>query len=82
VVKSLDTFDFLAIPSLNKALVLNLARCEFIERKENILALGNSGAGKTHIALALGLDLLPFLTQAVSRNSTRNFGHGNKLQIQ
>jgi hypothetical protein len=55
VVKSLDSFDFLAIPSLNKALVLELARCEFIERKENILALGNSGTGKTHIALALGL---------------------------
>src|SRR6266700_7587439 len=41
VVKSLDSFDFLAIPSLNKALVLELARSEFIERKENILALGN-----------------------------------------
>jgi DNA replication protein DnaC len=48
-------FDFLAIPSLNKALVLDLARCEFIECKENILALGNSGTGKTHIGLALGL---------------------------
>jgi hypothetical protein len=35
--------------------VLDLARCEFIERKKNILALGNSGTGKTHIALALGL---------------------------
>jgi DNA replication protein DnaC len=46
VVKSLDTFDFLAIPSLNKSLVLDLARSEFIERKENILALGNSGTGK------------------------------------
>ena len=55
VVKSLDSFDFLALPSLNKALVLKLARGEFIERKENILALGNSGTGKTHIALALGL---------------------------
>src|SRR5882762_7317121 len=55
VVKSLDTFDFLAIPSLNKSLVLDLARCEFIERKENIIALGPSGTGKTHIALALGL---------------------------
>ena len=42
VVKSLDSFDFLAIPSLNKSLVLELARSEFIERKENILALGNS----------------------------------------
>lgn len=42
MVKSLDTFDFLAIPSLNKSRVLDLARCEFIERKENILALGNT----------------------------------------
>jgi DNA replication protein DnaC len=35
--------------------MLDLARCEFIERKENVLALGNSGTGKTHIALVLGL---------------------------
>lgn len=55
VVKTLDSFDFPVIPSLNKALVLELARCEFIERKENVLALGNSGTGKTHIALALGM---------------------------
>ena len=55
VVKSLDSFDFLAIPSLNKALVLELARSEFSDRKENVLALGNSGTGKTHLALALGL---------------------------
>jgi DNA replication protein DnaC len=55
VIKSLDSFEFASIPSLNKALVLELARCEFIERKENVLALGNSGTGKTHLALALGL---------------------------
>jgi DNA replication protein DnaC len=55
VVKSLETFDYLAIPSLNKRLVLELARCEWIERQENVLCLGNSGTGKTHIALALGL---------------------------
>ena len=54
-VKSLDTFDFTAIASLNKMLVLELARCEFILRRENIIALGNSGTGKTHVALALGL---------------------------
>lgn len=54
-VKSLDTFDFTAIPGLNKMLVLELARCEFILRRENIIALGNSGTGKTHVALALGL---------------------------
>jgi DNA replication protein DnaC len=55
VTKSLDTFDFLAMPSLNKKLVLELARCEWIGRRENALALGNSGTGKTHMALALGL---------------------------
>jgi DNA replication protein DnaC len=53
--KSLDTFEFTAIPSLNKMLVLELARCEYILRRENIIALGNSGTGKTHIALSLGL---------------------------
>ena len=55
VVKSLDSFDFKVIPSLNKALVLELARCEYIERRENLIALGNSGTGKTHIAVGLGL---------------------------
>ena len=54
-VKSFDTFDFTAIPSLNKMLVLELARCEFILRRENVIALGNSGTGKSHAALALGL---------------------------
>jgi DNA replication protein DnaC len=54
-VKSLDSFDFKAIPSLNKTLVLELARCEYIARRENVIAVGNSGTGKTHIALGLGL---------------------------
>jgi|TARA_R110002072_G_C7938256_1_gene532252 DNA replication protein DnaC len=54
-IKSLDSFDFKAIPSLNKMQVLDLARCEYIERRENIIALGPSGTGKTHIALGLGL---------------------------
>jgi len=53
--KSLDSFMFPAIPSLNKMLVLELARCEYILRRENIIALGNSGTGKTHIGLSLGL---------------------------
>jgi DNA replication protein DnaC len=55
VSKSLETFAFLAIPSLNKGLVLELARGDDIERRENVLALGHSGTGKTHMALALGL---------------------------
>ncbi len=55
VVKSLDSFDFSAIPKLNKMQVLELARCEWIERRENVIALGPSGTGKTHVALGLGL---------------------------
>ncbi len=49
-VKSLDTFDFTAIPSVNKQLVMELARCEYIQHRENVIAVGNSGAGKTHVA--------------------------------
>ena len=54
-VKSFDTFDFAAIPSLNKPLVLELARCEYVVARDNIIALGNSGTGKTHVCLPLGL---------------------------
>lgn len=54
-IKTLETFDFLAIPSVNKKLIIDLARCEYVDRKENFIALGNSGTGKSHIALALGL---------------------------
>jgi DNA replication protein DnaC len=53
--KSLDSFDFKAIPSLNKMMVLDLARGDYINARENIIAVGNSGTGKTHIALGLGL---------------------------
>ena len=52
VTKSLDTFDFPSLPALNKKLVLELARCEFIDRRENVLARGNSGG--QNIGLALG----------------------------
>ena len=55
VVKSLDSFAFAVIPKLNKMQVLELARCEWIERRENVIALGPSGTGKTHVALGLGL---------------------------
>ena len=53
--KSLDSFDFKTIPSLNKLLTMELARCEYVGKRQNIIALGPSGTGKTHVALGLGL---------------------------
>jgi DNA replication protein DnaC len=56
VVKTLENFDFKAIPSLNKPKVLKLMKGEYIQKKENIILVGNSGVGKTHIATALGYE--------------------------
>jgi DNA replication protein DnaC len=53
VVKTIDTFDFNAQPSINEQLVRGLMRSEYIDKRENILLIGNSGTGKTHLACAL-----------------------------
>jgi len=54
--KTLDTFDFKARPSVNKPLVLELMRGEYINKRENGLLVGNSGTGKTHLATALAME--------------------------
>ncbi|PTY83190.1 ATP-binding protein, partial [Heyndrickxia sporothermodurans] len=56
--KTLDTYDFSLMPSLNRNRFLTLAKGEFVEKKENIIFLGNSGTGKTHLATGLGIAMI------------------------
>jgi DNA replication protein DnaC len=48
-----ESFDFKAIPGLNKMLVLDLARSEYVSRRENVILLGPSGLGKTQVSIAV-----------------------------
>lgn len=56
--KTLDDFDFSYPNKINKALVLELASCRFIEKASNIVFLGPTGVGKTHLATALGKEAI------------------------
>ena len=53
IAKELAEFDFSAVPSLNKAAILDLARGEYIQKRHSIIFLGNPGLGKTHLAVGL-----------------------------
>ncbi|MDP7347484.1 MAG: IS21-like element helper ATPase IstB [Phycisphaeraceae bacterium] len=53
VIKTLDTFDFKVQPSINQQLMRELTTGQYIDRHENVLLVGNSGTGKTHLASAL-----------------------------
>ena len=55
VQKDFDTYDFTAIPSLNKPKILELARGEWIDQHVNTCLIGSPGTGKTHLAVSLGL---------------------------
>ena len=59
VLKTLDEFQFTAIPSLNRQAILELAQSNYIQAKENVVFLGPTGTGKTHLAVSLGLGLPP-----------------------
>jgi DNA replication protein DnaC len=51
--KELAEFDFSAIPSLNQAVILDLARGEYIQKRHSVIFIGNPGLGKTHLSIAL-----------------------------
>ena len=56
--KTLAEFQFNETPNLNKQKILELAKCHFIDQKSNICFLGQTGNGKSHLAIALGFILL------------------------
>ena len=56
MIKTLETFDFKVIPSLNKQKILKLMQGEYITKKENIIFVGSSGVGKSHLATSLGYE--------------------------
>ncbi len=53
--KTLETFDCEVLQHVNLAIITELSSCDFIDKKENIIMIGNPGTGKTHLAIAIGL---------------------------
>src|SRR5690625_8016676 len=53
--KEIKDFDFEFQPSINKEQILDFTTLRFIEQKENIVFLGSSGVGKTHLATSIGI---------------------------
>ena len=54
--KPLETFNFDAAPDLDARLIKELSSCEYVKRNRNIIFMGKSGAGKTHLATGLGME--------------------------
>ena len=84
--KLLDEFDFAARPSINKPLVLQLVQGDYLEKRENVLLVGPSGTGKSHLAIALGFEAVKagksvfFATLAELVDSMRKAEREGKLR--
>lgn len=70
--KTLNDFEFSYQPSINKNQILDLASLRFVEQNDNILFIGSSGVGKTHLAVSLGME-------AVTKHYSTYFIHFNDL---
>lgn len=65
--KTLNRFDFAAVPQVSKTLMADLALCRFVERGENALFVGPTGTGKSHLAQALAHEAIKHGFQALFR---------------
>lgn len=77
VIKTLDTFEFdqKRLPDLNKDVVMELATCKFVGNKRNIVAIGNSGTGKSHLMTAICIE-------AITKGFTVKFRRASDLVTQ
>lgn len=57
-VKKLEDFDFSFQPTIDQKVIADLATCQFINSKENIILVGQSGTGKTHLAISFAIKAL------------------------
>jgi DNA replication protein DnaC len=56
LIKPLETFDFGAASDLDARLIKELSECDYVQKARNIIFMGKSGAGKTHLATSLGIE--------------------------
>jgi len=56
LIKPIETFDLNAVPGLDMRLFRELSGCDYIQERRNVIFLGRSGTGKTHMATALGIE--------------------------
>lgn len=56
LIKPLDTFDFGAAPDLDARLIKELSECDYVKKSRNVILMGKSGTGKTHLAIGLGIE--------------------------
>lgn len=54
-IKTLDEFDCSALENVTEAFIHELASCDFVSKRQNIVMIGNPGTGKTHLSIALGV---------------------------
>jgi DNA replication protein DnaC len=71
-IKTLAMIDYGLAPGLPKDLINNLSTCRFIQDKKNVILVGDSGGGKTHLAISLGVE-------ACKQGKTVGFYDVNKL---
>lgn len=76
LLKPLETFNFEEAQDLDVRLIKELSTCEYVKQSRNIIFIGKSGTGKTHLATALGMEAC---SQAVRTRFVTGCGLANEL---